>query len=113
MDHSLKPKLYSLSPVEQVELKKLIDKNMKKGFIQESKSYMALLFFFIKKKNGKLQPVIDYHKLNEIIVKNKYPLLIIQEPLDLLADAIYFSLMDVDEHAPALGSEKGIQGALG
>ena len=39
---------------------------------------------------------MDYHKLNEITVKNKYPLPIIQELLDLLADAIYFSLMDVN-----------------
>ena len=72
MDHSLKPKLYSLSPVEQVELKKFINKNLKKGFIQESKLHMAPPFFFIKKKNRKLWPVIDYCKLNEIIVKNKY-----------------------------------------
>ena len=54
MDYSLKPKLYSLSPAEQVELKKFIDKNLKKGFIQESKSHMASPFFFVKKKNGKL-----------------------------------------------------------
>ena len=39
---------------------------------------------------------MDYRKLNEITIKNKYPLPIIQELLDLLADAIYFSLMDVD-----------------
>ena len=96
MDHSLRPKLYSLSPAEQLELKKFIDENLKKGFIQESKSHMASPFFFIKKKNGKLRPVMDYRKLNEITIKNKYPLPIIQELLDLLADAIYFSLMDID-----------------
>ena len=57
---------------------------------------MASPFFFVKKKNGKLRPVMDYRKLNEIMVKNKYPLPIIQELLDLLADAIYFSLMDIN-----------------
>ena len=77
MDHSLKPRLYNLSPVEQVELKKFIKDNLEKEFIQESKSHMASPFFFIKKKNGKLQPVIDCHKLNKIMIKNKYPLLII------------------------------------
>ena len=96
MDHLLRPKLYSLSPAEQVELKKFINKNLKKGFIQESKSHMTFLFFFVKKKKGKLWPVMDYRKLNEITIKNKYPLPIIQELLDLLADAIYFLLMDVD-----------------
>ena len=54
IEHLLRPKLYSLSPVEQVELKKFIDENLKKGFIQESKSHIASPFFFIKKKNGKL-----------------------------------------------------------
>ena len=39
---------------------------------------------------------MDYHKLNKIIIKNKYSLPIIQELLDLLADAIYFSLMDIN-----------------
>ena len=54
IEHLLRPKLYSLSPVEQVELKKFIDENLKKGFIQESKSHIASPFFFIKKKNGRL-----------------------------------------------------------
>ena len=39
---------------------------------------------------------MDYCKLNKITIKIKYSLLIIQELLDLLADTIYFSLMDVD-----------------
>ena len=39
---------------------------------------------------------MDYYKLNEITVKNKYPLPIIQELLDLPANIIYFSLIDVD-----------------
>ena len=96
MDHLLKPRLYNLSLVEQVELKKFIKDNLEKEFIQESKSHMASPFFFIKKKNGKLQPVIDCHKLNEITIKNKYPLSIIQELLDQLTNAMYFSLMDVN-----------------
>ncbi|ETW80302.1 hypothetical protein HETIRDRAFT_229282, partial [Heterobasidion irregulare TC 32-1] len=41
MEHSLRPKLYSLSPMEQEELKKFIDDSLKKGFIRESKSHMA------------------------------------------------------------------------
>ena len=39
---------------------------------------------------------MDYHKLNEITIKNKYPLPIIQELLDLLVEAIIFSLVDID-----------------
>ena len=57
---------------------------------------MVFPFFFIKKKNGKLQPIMDYHKLNKITIKSKYPLPIIQELLDILVDAIYFLLVDID-----------------
>ena len=63
MDHLLRPKLYNLSLVEQIELKKFIDENLKKGFIRESKSHMASPFFFIKKKNRKLRLVMDYWKV--------------------------------------------------
>jgi hypothetical protein len=42
---------------------------------------MASLFFFVKKKDGKLQPVQDYWKLNEITVKNRYPLPLISDIL--------------------------------
>ena len=40
--------------------------------------------------------MIDYCKLNEITIKNKYPLPIIQELLDLLSDAEYFLLVDIN-----------------
>ena len=96
MDHLLRPKLYNLSLVEQIELKKFIDENLKKGFIRESKSHMASPFFFIKKKNRKLRLVMDYCKLNKTTIKNKYPLPIIQELLDLLVEAIIFLLININ-----------------
>jgi hypothetical protein len=45
---------------------------------------MASLFFFVKKKDGKLQPIQDYWKLNEITVKNHYPLPLISDILNAL-----------------------------
>ena len=56
---------------------------------------MASPFFFVKKKDGKLQPVQDYHKLNEMTIKNRYPLLLIQELVNKLKDAKYFTKLDV------------------
>ena len=53
-------KIYPLSPSEQVELDKFLNKNLKSGCIQLSKSQMASPFFFIKKKDGSLRPVHDY-----------------------------------------------------
>ena len=56
---------------------------------------MASPFFFIKKKDGSLRPVQDYRKLNEMTVKNRYPLPLIQELLDKLKGARYFTKLDI------------------
>src|ERR1700720_1736271 len=56
---------------------------------------MASPFFFVKKKDGKLRPTQDYHKLNEATIKNHYPLPLISELVDRLSGAKIFSKMDV------------------
>lgn len=52
-------------------------------------------FFFTKKKDGKIQPIQDYHKLNAITVPNKTPLLLIKEVINQLQEAKIFSKIDV------------------
>ena len=57
MKEGFKPKSfknYNLTLEEQKELDKFLDKNLDKGYIQPSQSPMASLFFFVKKKDGKL-----------------------------------------------------------
>ncbi len=56
---------------------------------------MALLFFFVKKKDSKLKPVQDYRKLNEMMIKNCYPLPLISELMDKLQCTKYFSKLNV------------------
>jgi len=51
--------------------------------------------FFIKKKDGSLWLVQDYHALNTITVKNKYPLPLISELVSLLCRARYFTKLDI------------------
>ena len=77
-------KIYLLSQVELQELQKFVDEHLKRGTIWPSKSPYAASFFFIKKKNGKLRPVQDYHPINEWTVKNKYPLPLIPQLIDRL-----------------------------
>ena len=67
-------KVYSLAPGEQVALDAFLKEHLLKKYIQHSKSPYTSPFFFIKKKDGKLQPVQDYRKLNEWTIHNKYPL---------------------------------------
>ena len=56
---------------------------------------MASPFFFVKKKDGKLRPVQDYWKLNEMMIKNRYPLPLISELINKLTHAKIFSKMDI------------------
>ena len=88
-------RVYPLSPNEQTELDKFLNENLSKGYISESKSPLSSPFFFVKKKDGVLRPVIDYQKLNKMTVKNKYPLPRIPELLDTVKKAKYFSVLDV------------------
>ena len=88
-------KLYPLSPNEQVELDKFLKENLAKGYIHESKSPMSSPFFFVKKKDGSLRPVQDYRRLNEITVKNRYPLPLVAELMDRLKNVTIFTALDV------------------
>ena len=56
---------------------------------------MAAPFFFIKKKDGSLRPVQDYRRLNEITITNRYLLPLIQELIDKLRGARYYSKIDI------------------
>ena len=57
-------KIYPLNCEEQQVLDKFLAENLQNGRICPSKSLIAFLFFFIKKKDSKLYPVQDYCKLN-------------------------------------------------
>ncbi|SJL03641.1 uncharacterized protein ARMOST_06998 [Armillaria ostoyae] len=88
-------KVYPLNRDEQEQLDKFLDENLESGHIQESKSPFASPFFFVKKKDGSLHPVQDYRKLNEMTIKNRYPLPLISELIDKLQGAKYFTKLDV------------------
>ena len=55
---------------------------------------MSSPFFFVKKKDGSLRPVQDYRRLNEITVKNRYPLPLVSDLMDRLKKAKYFTKLD-------------------
>ncbi|KAJ6810580.1 uncharacterized protein M6B38_103625 [Iris pallida] len=67
-------KIYPMNKEELAELNKQIKELLSKGFIQPSASPRGAPVLFVKKKDGTLRLVIDYRALNEVTIKNKYPL---------------------------------------
>jgi len=88
-------KVYPLFLLEQAKLDAFLEKNLCTRCIQLSKSPIAAPVFFIKKKDSSLWLVQDYHKLNAVTVKNRYPLPLISELVSQLHRARYFTKLDV------------------
>jgi transposase InsO family protein len=92
---TLPSKIYPLTQLEQEELKKFVTEHLQKGYIWPSKSLYATPFFFIKKKDGKLQPVQDYWRINEWTIHNCYPLPLIPQLINKVWAQTLFTKFDV------------------
>jgi len=89
-------KVYPLSPEEQKEQDKFLEENLRKEYIRPSKSPIASPFFFVSKKNSKkLRPCQDYRRLNEGMIKIVYLLPRVDELLNKLKGAKYFTKLDL------------------
>ncbi|CAA7031915.1 unnamed protein product [Microthlaspi erraticum] len=86
---------YRMAPAELAELKKQIEDLLSKGFIRPSVSPWGAPVLFVKKKDGSFRLCIDYRGLNRVTVKNRYPLPRIDELLDQLRGATWFSKIDL------------------
>ncbi|XP_073420982.1 coiled-coil domain-containing protein 24 isoform X1 [Dendrobates tinctorius] len=88
-------RIYPLSPAETTAMSEYVQENLAKGFIRKSSLPAGAGFFFVKKKDGTLRPCIDTRCLNEITIKNRYPLPLIPELFDHLRGARVFSKLDL------------------
>jgi hypothetical protein len=69
---SMRP--YRMLINELVELKKQLAELQAKGFIRPSSSPLGAPVLFVETKDGTQWMCIDYQSLNEVTIKNKYPL---------------------------------------
>ena len=70
-----KERIYYLLEAKLKVLRKYIIENLKKRFIRLSELPAGYPIIFVLKKDSKLQPYINFRKLNKIIIKNLYLLL--------------------------------------
>jgi hypothetical protein len=83
-----------MSSDELDELKKQL-KLLKQGFVRPSASPWGSPVLFVEKKDGTNRMCIDYRMLNSMTIKNKYPLPRIEDLLDRLKKAKFFSKIDL------------------
>lgn len=93
-------KIYRYPQVHEKEIEKQISEMLEQGIIRESNSpYNSPLWIVPKKLDNsnikKWRIVIDYRKLNEITVSDKFPIPNIDSLLDRLGRAQYFTTLDL------------------
>ncbi|GJU68319.1 putative reverse transcriptase domain-containing protein [Tanacetum coccineum] len=86
---------YRLAPLEMQELSEQLQELQDEGFIWPSHSPWGAPVLFVKKKDGSFRMFIDYHKLNKLTIKNRYPLPRINDLFDQLPGTRYFSKIDL------------------
>ena len=86
-----------MSPAEDQELKKQLSDYLDQAFIEESKSPFGAGVLFAKKKDGNLRLCIDYRGLNKITVVDRFALPRIDEMLDRMQGATYFTKLDLSQ----------------
>lgn len=84
-----------IPPKCMTEVKAHVKGLLEQGVIEESVSPYAAPVVLVRKKDNSLRLCVDYRRLNEVTVKDAFPLPRIQDTLDALAGAQYFSSFDL------------------
>ncbi len=87
--------IYSLGPVELETLKAYIENNQVSGFIWPSKSPAGTPILFDKKPESSLRLCVNYRGFNNLTIKNRYLLPLVEESLDRLGRARCFTQLDL------------------
>uniref|UniRef100_A0A8D0CUG7 Gypsy retrotransposon integrase-like protein 1 n=1 Tax=Sander lucioperca TaxID=283035 RepID=A0A8D0CUG7_SANLU len=88
-------RLYNLSRPETEAMENYIRDSLAAGIIRPSSSPVGAGFFFVGKKDKTLRPCIDFRGLNNITIKNKYSLPLINSAFPLLHGATIFTKLDL------------------
>jgi hypothetical protein len=81
--------------IENAEIKKQVQELLDKGIIRPSSSLCSSPIVLDSKKDDTWRMCIDFRALKKIMVKNHYPLPIINDLLDQLKNVVYFTKLDL------------------
>ncbi|KAL0894189.1 hypothetical protein ABMA27_014214 [Loxostege sticticalis] len=86
---------YKMSHHEKIRVREIIRDLLDKGIIRESESEFSSPILLVKKKDGSDRMCVDFRALNANTVKDRYPLPLIEDHIDRLGKAKYFTSLDM------------------
>lgn len=99
--------LYKMSLDELEAVREYLQDQLRRGFIEPSDAPWASPVLFVGKSDGSLRFCVDYRKLNNLTVKDRYPLPLIEETLSRISKARYFTKIDVRQAFHRIRIRKG------
>lgn len=76
-------------------MERLVKELLEVESIKESKSSFSAPVILVKKKDGSFKICVEYRELNKITIKDKFPIPMIDELLDELNGAVFFTRLDL------------------
>ncbi len=88
-------RLYHMSGYKLQKVKNYLIEHLNKSFISFSSTSYASLILFVEKKDDSLRFCVDYRKLNALIKRNRYSLLLIDETLACIQGSKYLTRLNI------------------
>jgi len=86
---------YKYPYAQKSEIEHMVAEMLKVGIIQPSQNSFSTLVVFVHKKDGSWHMYSDYRELNKLTIKDKFPILVINELLDEFYGSVYFTKLDL------------------
>lgn len=86
---------YRYPTVQKTKIERLIQEMLQDGIICNRSSPFACPMVMVKKKDDSQKMFIDYRQLNQLTIKNRFPIPVIEELLDKLGQTNFLSKLDL------------------